>query len=410
MSPLHPVRAPMNLTSKKALAGSLLAVLVVAGSVWALRGQSPDAQPPTSTTSASAANTGPSSASPGGAKPALTVTTAQPQATALPLGLTANGNIAAWQEAVVGSESNGLRLSEVRAQVGDVVRAGQVLARFADATLLAEVAQAKATLAEAEANAREASLNAERARSLQGTGALSAQQINQYDTTAQTAQARVQAARATLEAQQLRLRQTQVLAPDSGVISARSATVGAVVPSGTELFRLIRQGRLEWRAEVTATELARLPPGTPVRVTAANGTTVRGKVRVQAPTVDVATRSALIYVDLSPAPVAGAAAVKAGMFAKGEFELGTTTALTVPQQAVVVRDGFSHVFRLQPDGRVSQIRVQAGRRVGDRVEVPDGLTADAVVVVSGAGFLNDGDLVKQVPSPSAGAASGPAKE
>ena len=60
--------------------------------------------------------------------------------------------------------------------------------------------------------------------------------------------------------QQLRLRQTRVLAPDNGVISARSATVGAVLPAGQELFRLIRQGRLEWRAEVAAADLARLKP------------------------------------------------------------------------------------------------------------------------------------------------------
>lgn len=85
------------------------------------------------------------------------------------------------------------------------------------------------------------------------------------------------------------------------------------------------------------------------------------------------------------------------MFAKGEFNLGMSGALTVPQQAVVVRDGFSYVFRLNADSRVSQLKVQAGRRLGDRVEVLDGLTPDTVLVVSGAGFLNDGDLVKNVP-------------
>ncbi len=354
----------------------LVAVLAVAGVVWAVtRAPSKAADP---------AATAP--------KPALTVTTAQPHTTQLPITLSANGNITAWQEAVVGSESNGLRLSEVRVNVGDTVRAGQVLASFAAESVLADVAQTKANLAEAEANALDAAGNAERARSLQATGALSTQQINQYETSAQTAKARVDAARATLAVQQLRLKHTQVLAPDSGVISARSATVGAVVPSGTELFRLIRQGRLEWRAEVTSSELGRLPVGTAVALTAANGAQVSGKVRMLAPTVDLQTRSALVYVDL-PAN----AAVKAGMFAKGEFNLGMSGALTVPQQAVVVRDGFSHVFRLNADSRVSQVKVQAGRRLGDRVEVQAGLTPDTVLVVSGAGFLNDGDLVKNVP-------------
>jgi multidrug efflux pump subunit AcrA (membrane-fusion protein) len=82
------------------------------------------------------------------------------------------------------------------------------------------------------------------------------------------------------------------------------------------------------------------------------------------------------------------------MFARGEFELGQSPALTVPQQAVVVRDGFSYAFRLNADQRVSQVKLQTGRRAGDRVEVLDGISADAVLVASGAGFLNDGDLVK----------------
>ena len=98
------------------------------------------------------------------------------------------------------------------------------------------------------------------------------------------------------------------------------------------------------------------------------------------------------------ARMAKSAPAKAGMFAKGDFELGESSALTVPQQSVVVRDGFSYVFRLNTDGRVSQVKVQTGRRLGDRVEVSDGIKPDSVLVASGAGFLNDGDLVKVVPA------------
>jgi hypothetical protein len=86
------------------------------------------------------------------------------------------------------------------------------------------------------------------------------------------------------------------------------------------------------------------------------------------------------------------------MFARGEFALGNSQALTVPQQAVVVRDGFSYAFRLNADQRVSQVKLTTGRRVGERVEVLEGISADAVLVASGAGFLNDGDLVKVVPT------------
>ena len=185
------------------------------------------------------------SARPAAPKPALTVAAVVPQQGNLAIKLTANGNIAAWQEAVVGSEANGLRLLTVRVNVGDVVRAGQVLATFAPESVQADVAQARAGLVEAQANASDASGNAERARTLQATGALSTQQINQYLTSEQTAKAKVEAAKASLAVQQQRLKHTQVLAPDGGIISARSATVGAVLASGTELFRMIRQGRLE---------------------------------------------------------------------------------------------------------------------------------------------------------------------
>src|SRR5687768_2326503 len=73
------------------------------------------------------------------AKPALTVTTVTPAQTMLPTTLAANGNLAAWQEASVGAETSGLRISEVLVNVGDRVRQGQVLARFAADTLRAEV-------------------------------------------------------------------------------------------------------------------------------------------------------------------------------------------------------------------------------------------------------------------------------
>ncbi|SHG40727.1 efflux RND transporter periplasmic adaptor subunit [Massilia sp. CF038] len=329
------------------------------------------------------------------ARPALTVTSVRPQAAQLPIKLAANGNVAAWQEAIIGSESGGLRLTDVRVNVGDVVKKGQVLAVFSADTVNADVAQARAALMEAEANASEAVANAARAQSLKASGALSAQQISQYMTAETTARARIASAKAALASQELRLRYTQVVAPDNGVISARAATVGSVVGVGTELFRMIRQGRLEWRAEVTASELARLRPGTGAVVKAANGSELTGKVRMIAPTIDPQTRSALVYVDLPPTTDANAP-FKAGMFASGQFELGQSNAMTVPQQSVVVRDGFSYVFKLNQDQRVSQIKVQAGRRLGDRIEVVSGLTPDAVVVVNGAGFLNEGDLVRNV--------------
>lgn len=326
-------------------------------------------------------------------KPALTVAVAQPTQTSLPLTLSANGNIVAWQEAVIGSESNGLRLTQVLVNVGDTVKVGQLLAQFSGDSVQADVAQARASLVEAQATALDAASNATRARTLQNSGALSTQQINQYTTAEQTAQARVVAAQAVLDAQQLRGNNTRVVAPDSGVISARSATVGAVVGSGTELFRLIRGGRLEWRAEVTSSELARIKPGAAAQVTAASGSQVQGTVRMVAPTVDPLTRNALVYVDLPRD-----ANVKAGMYAQGEFALGSINALTLPQQVLVLRDGFSYAMRIEPGNKVAQVKLQTGRRLGDAVEIVQGAKPGERFVAVGAAFLADGDTVQLAPA------------
>ena len=333
------------------------------------------------------------------AKAALTVALTQPKNSQLTITLAANGSVAAWQEASVGAETGGLRVAELHASVGDSVKRGQVLASFAAESVQADVAIARAAVAEAQANAAEAAANADRARAVQGSGAISAQQVNQYLTQEQTAKARVESAKAQLDSQLLRLKHTQLIAPDSGVISARMATVGSVVGAGTEMFKLIRQGRLEWRGEVTSSEIARITPGTAVVVTAPGGAQMKGKVRSLAPTVDIATRNGLVYVDLGSAARAAArvgASFKPGMYARGEFELGSSGALTVPQTAVVVRDGFSYVYRVGADNRVSQIKVQTGRVVGEEIEIQTGVKPEDKLVASGGSFLSEGDVVRVV--------------
>ena len=335
-------------------------------------------------------------AKPVASKPALTVSLTQPKSSMLAIKLAANGTVAAWQEASVGAEANGLRVAELHANVGDTVKRGQLLASFAAESVQADVALARAAVAEAQANAAEAAANADRARAVQGSGAISAQQVNQYLTQEQTGKARVASAQAQLDAQQLRLKNTRLLAPDNGIISARNASVGSVVGAGTEMFKLIRQSRLEWRGEVTSTEIGRITPGTTVVVTAPSGAQLKGKVRTLAPTVDATSRNGLVYVDLPGTDKTAAASFKPGMYARGEFELGSSGALTVPQSAVVVRDGFSYVVRIGADNRAAQAKVQTGRVVGDQVEIQSGIKADDKLVASGGGFLSDGDLVKVV--------------
>ena len=322
-------------------------------------------------------------------KAALTVTIAQPEQQNWKQTFTANGNIAAWQEVVIGSELSGQRLTRVNVNVGDEVKRGQVLAEINSDTIRADLAAAKASYAEAQAVLADAVTNNKRIQQLRNTGAISAQELTQYQTSQATAQARLDASRAQIESNQLRLAQTQVISPDNGVISARTATVGSLAQTGQELFRLIRDHRLEWRAEVTTSDLYKLKQGMNARIFSPDPAqpAITGKVRIIAPVIDPQTRYGLVYVDL-PATQA----FRMGMFVKGEFDLGEKPALTIPQTALLLRDGFAYVFIVGKNNRVAQQKVTVGRRLADRVEILD-LPANVKLVASGTGFLTDGDLV-----------------
>ena len=322
-------------------------------------------------------------------KAALTVTVVQPEQQNWKQTFTANGNIAAWQEVVIGSELSGQRLTRVNVNVGDEVKRGQVLAEINSDTIRADLAAAKASYAEAQAVLADAVTNNKRIQQLRNTGAISAQELTQYQTSQATAQARLDASRAQIESNQLRLAQTQVISPDNGVISARTATVGSLAQTGQELFRLIRDHRLEWRAEVTTSDLYKLKQGMNAHIFSPDPAqpAITGKVRIIAPVIDPQTRYGLVYVDL-PATQA----FRMGMFVKGEFDLGEKPALTIPQTALLLRDGFAYVFIVGKNNRVAQQKVTVGRRLADRVEILD-LPANVKLVASGTGFLTDGDLV-----------------
>lgn len=341
------------------------------------------------------------------ARPSLTVTSGTVRRQDWTVPLSASGAVAAWMEASIGARITGLPLTEVLVNVGDRVRKGQLLARFDDATLRADLAQQEAGLAQsqaavqqAQAAAAQADVNRDRALAIRDSGAISEQDVLQYTTAASTAraqvaqvQAQVAQGRAQLANARLRLEFSQVLAPDDGLISARVATVGSVsqaAGASAELFRLIRQGRLEWRPELTAEQLAQVHPGMRASVSLPDGSTVSGKVRQIGPAMDGTTRLGLAYVDLRP----GGRAL-AGMYLSGSLEASRRSALTVPAESVVIRDGRSYVLRL--DGqRCHLVAVSVGRRQGHDAEITAGLRLGDTVVVQGAGFVNDNDLVRVV--------------
>jgi len=310
--------------------------------------------------------------------PALTVTTATPRRAVWPVTLTASGSIAPWQEASVGAQVGGYQLVEVRVNVGDQVRRGEVLARLDSALLRAEEAQLLA-------NNEQAIADRQRALALQSEGAISDQEVLQFVTAAKVSAA-------LLASKRLQLRYTDVIAPDDGVISARTATLGAVSAAGEELFRLIRGGRLEWRGELTAAQLASVAKGQLVELALPDGSSASAKVRDSAPSLDGRSRLGLVYADL----VSGSHA-RAGMYANGQVVVSQASALVVPAETVVIRDGRTYVVKLSEETATPMVALQSvtlGRRRNDEVEIVSGLTGTETLVKAGAGFLSDGDIVR----------------
>ncbi|MBN6150014.1 efflux RND transporter periplasmic adaptor subunit [Xanthomonas sp. AmX2] len=323
---------------------------------------------------------------------AMTITTARAAYQSWRETLRASGAIVPWQESALGAPLGGLRVASVDAQVGDRVRRGQVLARFDDALLQAEAHRLQAALAQAQAQAAQAARDAERAVKLRASGALSEQSILQSLTQAESAAAAVRSAQASLRAKQVEIAYAVLRAPDDGVISERTATLGAVPEQGQPLFRLIRQQRLEWRGEVGARQIAQILPGREVVLALPDGSRAVATVRQAAPTLGTDSRMGLVYADLRPGSGA-----RAGMYVEGEIAQATSAALVVPAAAVVIRDGRSFVFEISAQGgtgKASARAVTVGRRQGRSVEIVSGLREGAHVAELGAGFLADGDRVR----------------
>lgn len=324
---------------------------------------------------------------------ALTVRTAQATLESWPVLVRADGEIAAWQEAAVAAATGGLRILALTADIGDTVKAGQELAVLDTAALRAQIAAQEAEVEQAEASLTTAAADAKRAQDLRAGGTLTDQQVTQYLSSERSARGRLAAAKATLEVQRLVLERARVAAPDDGVVIARGAVLGEVAQSGDELFRIIRQGRLEWRAEVLAADLPRIAPGQEATLSLPGGGSASGTVRSVDPTLSTRTRTTIVRIDLPPGSGA-----RAGMFASGAIAAGSPTpATTIPAAALVVRDGRNLVFTVEDGDVVRERRVAVGRRRGDRIEVTSGLDATARIVASGGAFLGDGDRVAVAP-------------
>lgn len=332
---------------------------------------------------------------------ALTVTVAPPERSVWPETVDATGWTAAWQEVLISAEVGGQRIESLGADVGDTVAAGDLLVELSRETLEHNISELEASLESAQASVEKATADADRARRLEnsGSGALSQQDAAEYYATERKAKADVASSEAQLASARLDLDRATIRAAYGGVISSRSGVIGAVTSAGEELYRLIRDGRLEWRAEVPLRQLFHIKVDTPVTIPTPLGE-ITGRVRQIAPSASETNGRVIVYVALDepedgPDP-------KTGVMIGGAFTTGESEAMHVPGSAVVLQDGFSYVFVLEADDPtiVRRERVETGRRQGDRIELIAEIAPNAQVIQSGGAFLSDGSTVRVSDTPA----------
>jgi RND family efflux transporter MFP subunit len=299
-----------------------------------------------------------------------------------------DGSVVAWQETTLSAEAGGLRVVEVLAEEGDQVTAGQILVRFDDGLQTAFAAQAGAAATEAEAALQLARTELARASALARDAITSRQVVESRQGALLQAEARLAAAHARRDEAAVRLAQTRILTPVDGIVARRSVTLGSVPAPGQEVYRIIRDGRLELAAKVPELALRTVIPGQ--RTLVRHGEHLaEGSVRAIAPLVDSVTRLGVVYIKLPEE-----SGLRPGMFAQAEIAVEPRQTVAVPEQALTIRGGMPVAFVLGADARVSARQIAVGMRHDGFVEIRDGLQPGESVVTSGLGFLMDGILAR----------------
>ncbi len=323
--------------------------------------------------------------------------------TNLPRIITASGSVTPWEEVPVGAETGGLVATAVYVDEGSYVRQGQPLVQLNDELLRAQLGQQQAQLQTAEANLARDEAALARSQELKERGFLSQASLDTALANQRASAANLAAARAALAETQTRVNQATIRAPVSGLISSRAVTRGQIVQAGSELFRLVRDGRLELDAQIPEAELRLVRPGMAATIASDQAGQTTGTVRIVTPQVDPQSRLGVARIALT-----GGSNLRPGMFARAEIDAGSQPSLTVPSAAVVFRENRPGVYVLMPDSTAHfQPITEAGRSQGV-VAVSSGLQAGQRVVVEGAGFLGEGDqvrVVQAVATPSAAVAA-----
>ncbi len=305
------------------------------------------------------------------------------QATA-PVQVNGTGTVAAWQEVTVGAETGGLTAVALLADEGQTVKQGQPLLKMDDVLLQAQLKQAQA-------NYNQANKAYQRAQTLFTQGYLSAAALDNAEASKLTTEAALQTA-------QTQLSLATVRAPVAGIVTSRKAVLGQIVTSGAELFRIVRDGRIELNMQVVDTDLHIIQPGMSAVVSSDSTGPVTGSVRIVTPQIDPTTRLGLARVSIP-----WESGLRPGMFASGSINAGEQSVMLIPQNAVVYQENVPAVYLVGSDSKAHLRKISVGATTANKsIVVRDGLQVGDQIVTTGAGFLNDGDPIKAQAAPQTG--------
>lgn len=334
--------------------------------------------------------------------------------------LPVTGTVMPRQEVAVGADVSGLLVMELNADIGDMVKQGDVLARLDASTLTTQLAQfeaqeaqnaasraqTEAQIVDAEIGVRQAQESFGRAQKLAKSGVAAPASLDTARNALDSASAKLNTARqglAAVDAQakliaaqkselKLRIEKAEVKAPADGLVLARNAQLGAVVSgAGGPLFRIAWAGKSELAADVPEMTLANVKVGAPVLVSViGTAEPLKGEVRLIGPEISSATRLGKVYVSLPEG-----AAVKPGAFARGEIELVRRVAVSVPASSLMYRGHDAYVLTVK-DSMAKARMVKTGARAGGYVEISEGLAEGEDVIERAGTFIADGDKVTPV--------------
>jgi len=319
--------------------------------------------------------------------------------------VSANGSISARRDMPVGVAGEGGQITAIRAEAGQFVGRGQVLAEIDSAVPRAQLAQLQAGVVQAQADARLAQSELDRAQALVSRGFISQADIDRRTATRDSARARVTVAQAQVREMQERIARLAIRAPESGLVLQRSVEPGQVVSSGTGgLFRIAAGGQMELRAQVAEQDMPQLKVGqTATIVPVGSSQRFAGTVWLLEPIIDPQTRLGIARVQLPASPD-----IRAGGFANVRIDGLKAQRPLVPQSAVQVDGSKSYVLVVGPDGKVARRDVVVGTITAAGVAVLDGLSGREQVVISAGPFLRIGETVQPKLQKAGGPTAAPA--